>query len=129
MASKLEGRSPIWPNIKLVQDFFLSLFTCKFEEDPIKNEAITLTFFQERVTLALMPFLVTRKFDKDPIKNESAIVKALLCLQHSPHYNSMGIFFQCSRASNSKVNSQIWQEIESVRHFLLVLITKSVRKI
>ena len=29
---------PIWPNFKLVRDFMDVLVTCKYEEDPIKNE-------------------------------------------------------------------------------------------
>ena len=30
--------SPIWPNFKLVRDVMDVLVTCKYEEDPIKNE-------------------------------------------------------------------------------------------
>ena len=29
---------PIWPNFELVRDVMYVLFTCKYEEDPIKNE-------------------------------------------------------------------------------------------
>ena len=29
---------PIWPNFELVQDVMDVLVTCKYEEDPIKNE-------------------------------------------------------------------------------------------
>ena len=29
---------PIWPNFKLVRDVMDVLVTCKYEEDPIKNE-------------------------------------------------------------------------------------------
>ena len=29
---------PIWPNFKLVRDVMYVLVTCKYEEDPIKNE-------------------------------------------------------------------------------------------
>ena len=29
---------PIWPNFELVRDVMYVLVTCKFEEDPIKNE-------------------------------------------------------------------------------------------
>ena len=37
---------PIWPNFKLVRDVMDVLFTCKYEEDPIKNEgARVLTTF------------------------------------------------------------------------------------
>ena len=29
---------PIWPNFELVRDVMDVLLTCKYEEDPIKNE-------------------------------------------------------------------------------------------
>ena len=29
---------PIWPNLELVRDVMNVLVTCKYEEDPIKNE-------------------------------------------------------------------------------------------
>ena len=29
---------PIWPNFELVRDVMVVLVTCKYEEDPIKNE-------------------------------------------------------------------------------------------
>ena len=29
---------PIWPNFELVRDVMDGLVTCKYEEDPIKNE-------------------------------------------------------------------------------------------
>ena len=37
---------PIWPNFELIQDVMNVLVTCKYEEDPIKNEgARVLTTF------------------------------------------------------------------------------------
>ena len=37
---------PIWPNFELIQDVMNVLVTCKYEEDPIKNEgARVLTIF------------------------------------------------------------------------------------
>ena len=37
---------PIWPNFELVRDVMNVLVTCKYEEDPIKNEgARVLTTF------------------------------------------------------------------------------------
>ena len=30
--------TPIWPNFELVRDVMDVLVTCKYEEDPIKNE-------------------------------------------------------------------------------------------
>ena len=29
---------PLWPNFELVRDLIAVLVTCKYEEDPIKNE-------------------------------------------------------------------------------------------
>ena len=38
---------PIWPNFELVRDIIDVLVTCKYEEDPIKNEGarVLTTFF------------------------------------------------------------------------------------
>ena len=38
---------PIWPNFELVRDVMDVLVTCKYEEDPIKNEGarVVTTFF------------------------------------------------------------------------------------
>ena len=38
---------PIWPNFELVRDVMDVLVTCKYEEDPIKNESarVVTTFF------------------------------------------------------------------------------------
>ena len=38
---------PIWPNFELVRDVINVLVTCKYEEDPIKNEGarVVTTFF------------------------------------------------------------------------------------
>ena len=33
---------PIWPNFKLVRDVMYVLVTCKYEEDPIKNEGASV---------------------------------------------------------------------------------------
>ena len=32
------GLGPIWPNFELVRDVMNVFVTCKYEEDPIKNE-------------------------------------------------------------------------------------------
>ena len=50
---------PIWPNFELVRDDIDVLVTCKYEEDPIKNEGAR------------------------------SKMKALECSQHFPHYNPM----------------------------------------
>ena len=43
---------PIWPNFELVRDVMYVLVTCKYEEDPIKNEgARVFTIFPPIITL------------------------------------------------------------------------------
>ena len=37
-AANSEVLDPIWPNFELVRDVMDVLVTCKYEEDPIKNE-------------------------------------------------------------------------------------------
>ena len=44
--SDSKANSPIWPKIKLFRDNMPDLLTCKFEEDPIKNEGLVLSCFQ-----------------------------------------------------------------------------------
>ena len=39
-AAKSAVLRPIWPNFELVRDVINVLVTCKFEEDPIKNEVL-----------------------------------------------------------------------------------------
>ena len=38
MAANSVVLGPIWPNFELVRDVMDDLVTCKYEEDPIKNE-------------------------------------------------------------------------------------------
>ena len=38
MAANSAVLGPIWPNFELVRDVIDDLVTCKYEEDPIKNE-------------------------------------------------------------------------------------------
>ena len=53
---------PIWPNFELVRDVMDVLDTCKYEEDPIKNEGprVVTTLYsnfsdaQEQITLVLV---------------------------------------------------------------------------
>ena len=56
-----------------------------------------------------MPVLVICKFEEDPIKTEDTIVST--------------IFFQHSRAGNSKVNIQMWPEFELIQDFIAPLVT------
>ena len=39
-ANDSKVNSPIWPEFQLMQDFMAVLVTCKFEDDPIKSEAL-----------------------------------------------------------------------------------------
>ena len=51
-AANSAALGPIWSNFKLVQDGMDVLVTCKYEEDPIKNEgARVLTTFSPIKTL------------------------------------------------------------------------------
>ena len=53
---------PIWPNFKLIRDVIDVLITCKYEEDPIKNEGarVVTTLYsnfsdaQGQITLVLV---------------------------------------------------------------------------
>ena len=53
----------IWPNFELIRDVMDVLFTCKYEEDPIKNEGATVgtTLYSNfsdahgQITLVLVP--------------------------------------------------------------------------
>ena len=54
MAANSAVLSPIWPNFELVRDVIDVLVTCKYEEDPIKNEGA-------RVYTTLTAIFQTRK--------------------------------------------------------------------
>ena len=45
--AKSEVLGPIWPNFELFRDVMDVLVTCKYEEDPIKNEGarVVTSFF------------------------------------------------------------------------------------
>ena len=86
---------PIWPNFELIRDVIDVLITCKYEEDPIKNEGgrVFTTLYrnfsdaQGQITgvgggiwpkfeliQAFMHVLVTCKNEDDRIENERARV-------------------------------------------------------
>ena len=63
MAANSAVLGPIWPNFELVRDLMDVLITCKYEEDPIKNEGaregittlyITISDAQGQITLVLV---------------------------------------------------------------------------
>ena len=85
-----------WPEMELVRDVMPVLVTCKFDEDPIKNEGtiVSTTFFQvsrasnSEVIGQILPefgliqdfmlVLVTCKYDGDLIKYEGTILSTTL---------------------------------------------------
>ena len=100
---------PIWPNFQLVRDVMNVLFTCKYEEDPIKNEGArvvttsysNLSDAQGQITLvsvsvsgrnlnssklSCMSFLPAR------MRMIDSKMKELECSQDFSHYKYMGIF-------------------------------------
>ena len=62
MAANYAVLGPIWPNLKLVLDVMDVLFTCQYEEDPIKNRGaivfttlnINFSDMQGQITLELV---------------------------------------------------------------------------
>ena len=44
MAANSAVLGPIWPNFELVRDVMDVLVTCKYEEDPIKNEGARVNY-------------------------------------------------------------------------------------
>ena len=61
---------PIWPNFELVRDVMDILVTCKYEEDPNKNEgASVLTTFSALYTYGSYPLPWTPEFQSDLAQN------------------------------------------------------------
>ena len=140
----------IWLKFELVRDIIDVLVTCKYEEDPIKNEgARVLTrlyvFFFRRsraanseVSDGILPkfeliqafivVLFTCKNEEDSIKflparmKIQSKMKALEWSQHFSHYKP-GDFFRRSRAANSAVLGPIWPNFELVPDVMDVLVT------
>ena len=131
----------IWPNFELVRDIIVVLVSCKYEEDPIKNEAArvltrlyVVIFFRRaraansEVSGGILPkfelmqafivVLVTCKNEEDPIKKEGARVLT----RFSPLY-VYGNFFRRSMAANSAVLGPILPKFELVRDVMVVLVT------
>ena len=100
---------PIWPNFKLVPDVIDVLVTCKYEEDPIKNEGarVDTTLYsnfsdaQGQITLVLVS-VSGRNLNSSKLLCMSSLparmrmidskMKELECLQDFSHYKSMEIF-------------------------------------
>ena len=101
--------SPIWPNFELVRDVIYVLVTCKYEEDPIKNEGarVVTTLYsnfsdaQGQITLVLVS-VSGRNLNSSKLSCMSLLparmrmidskIKELECSQDFPYYKSMGIF-------------------------------------
>ena len=100
---------PIWPNFELDRDVMDVLVTCKYEEDPIKNEGarVVTTLYsnfsdaQGQVTLVLVS-VFGRNLNSSKLSCMSSLparmrmidskMKELECSQDFSHYKSMGIF-------------------------------------
>ena len=102
---------PIWLNFELVRDVMYVLVTCKYEEDPIKNEGtrVVTTLYsnfsdaQGQITLVLVLVSVSgRNLNSSKLSRMSLLparirmidskMKELECSQDFSHYKSMRIF-------------------------------------
>ena len=115
------------------------LVTCKYEEDPIKNEGarVDTTLYsnfsdaQGQITLVLVsvsgrnlnsPKLLCMSSLPARMRMIDSKMKELEWSQDFSHYKSMGISNR-SRAANSAVLGPIWPNFELVRDLMDVLVT------
>ena len=121
------------------------LVTCKYEEDPIKNEGarVDTTLYsnfsdvQGQITLVLVS-VSGRNLNSSKLSCMSLLparmrmidlkMKELECSQDFSHYKAMGIFARRSRAANSAVLGPIWPNFELVRDVMNVLVTCKYKK-
>ena len=100
---------PIWPNFELVRDVMDVLVTCKYEEDPFKNEGarVITTLYsnfsdaQGQITLVLV-LVSGQNLNSSKLSCMSSLparmrmidskMKELECSQDFSHYKSMGNF-------------------------------------
>ena len=100
---------PIWQNFELVRDVMDVLLTCKYVDDPIKNEGarVVTTLYsnfsdaQGQITLVLVS-VSGRNLNSSKLSCMSSLparmrmidskMKELGCSQDFSHYKSMGIF-------------------------------------
>ena len=115
------------------------LITCKYEEDPIKNEGarvvttlyINISDAQGQITLVLV-VVSGRNLNSSKLSCMSSLparmrminskMKELECSQDFSHDKSMGISRR-SRAANSAVLCPIWPNFKLVRDVMDVLVT------
>ena len=116
------------------------LVTCKYEEDPNKNEGarVDTTLYsnfsdaQGQITLVLVS-VSGRNLNSSKLSCMSSLparmriidskMKELECSQDFSHYKSNGVFSRRSRAANSAVLRPIWPNFELVRDVIDVLVT------
>ena len=118
------------------------LVTCKYEEDPIKNEGarVDTTLYsnfsdaQGQITLVLVS-VSGRNLNSSKLSCMSSLparmrmidskMKELECSQDFSHYKSMGIFpdAQGQLTPQSAVLGPIWPNFELVRDVMNVLVT------
>ena len=116
------------------------LVTCKYEEDPIKNEGarVDTTLYsnfsdaQGQITLVLVS-VSGRNLNSSKLSCMSSLparmrmidskMKELECSQDFSHYKSMGIFPGAQGQANSAVLGPIWPNFELVRDVMDVLVT------
>ena len=115
------------------------LITCKYEEDPIKNEGarVDTTLYsnfsdpQGQITLMLVS-VSGRNLNSSKLSCMSSLpakmrmidskMKELECSQDFSHYK-YGDFSRRSRAANSAVLGPIWPNFKLVRDVMNVLVT------
>ena len=109
MAANSAVLGPIWPNFELIRDLMDVIITCKYEEDPSKNEGarvvttlyINISEGQGQITLVLVVVsgrnlnsskLSCMSFLPARMRMIKSKMKELECSQDFSHYKSMGIF-------------------------------------
>ena len=122
------------------------LITCKYEEDPIKNEGarvfttLYVNFSDAQGQITLESVVVSgRNFNSSKLSCMSSLparmrmieskMKELECSQDYSHYKSMGNFSRRSRAANSAVLGPIWPNFDRVRDVMDVSIPANMKKI
>ena len=80
-ASNSKANSSIWPKIELVRDFMPDLVTCKFKEDPIKNEGVrAVTTFSHCKSMGAFGCRGNQRFDPMCPKTLRSLFPTLMML-------------------------------------------------
>ena len=115
---------PIWPNFELVRDIMDVLVTCKYEEDPIKNEGarVVTTFYPP---YGSYPLLWTPEFRSDLAQN---------LMQPFPHPNdgSDKILLQLAhwlrRYSSLKMSTDTQTDRQTTARLVYYKLTLSLKR-